>query len=104
MLDNYPQTIHEIKGLIEPMCKEDRKVAAPAYEHFINRCAESGIPTDDAEKLAYDLISGLHPRLKELMVFELSYNNDWRGIGNYNPETKRWEGGQRDYKYFISQC
>lgn len=102
----YPHEIHEIKKTIDDMCKDDNKddtsIAVEAYQNFMNRCMEQDIPKEEAKKLAYALISGLHSKLKEKVVFELTYNNDWRGVGNYNPEKKQWEGGMRDYKYFIN--
>ncbi len=88
---DYPQEIHELKKLIKDMC-EDNPENASAYEDFINKCIEREIQRDDAIKIAYDLITGLHPDLKAKIIFELaSYKDPSFTIDSYNPETKELE-------------
>lgn len=70
----YPQEIQKIKKIIDEMCNGESGTAAMAYETFVNVCGEKEVPRVDTIKLAYDLISGLQPRLKEAVVFGLTYD------------------------------
>lgn len=103
---DYPQEIHELKKTIENMCNEDMNTASLAYERFVDFCVERGVPGDDAIKLAYDLICGLHPGLKEKVVFGLTYKKDkWSfdsDVGSYDPRKKEWDPPLRNYEYFIN--
>lgn len=94
----YPQ---DVKKLIDAMCQSNTALAMQALEEFTKLCDERNVV--DGKKLGFALMSGIIPNLKEKVTFELTVNVDWSGtIGGYNPKSKKWEGGIRNYEYFTS--
>lgn len=94
-IEKYENPTHVFR-LIDSMRAGD----AGAFKDFIKLCEERNIV--DAEKIAYDLMCDITNRLRERVAFEFTYNKDWKDVGDWNPKTKQWEGGMRDYEYFTS--
>lgn len=89
-----------VKGGFEDT-QEAKEWREKAHFHFNKSLEYSNIV--DAEKIAYDLMCGITNRLRERVAFEFTYNKDWKEtVGDWNPKTKQWEGGMRDYEYFTS--
>lgn len=67
----YPQ---DVTNLVDEMCVKETNLASQKLKEFLALCLCQGIHDYVARKLAFALMSGLVPNLKEKISFELTFN------------------------------